>query len=132
VRPVARNVLVFVGCLAVLGVAGVLATTALRAATVAPTQLASAPVVVDANDADGAARLTVLAPVRFDSGGGTRVVAAGTQFTTTNALLTSALPAHGKAAVGATLTCDLRVSVSRGNPVIDLVRCQPAKTSARG
>lgn len=127
-----RNILMLVGCVAVLGVAGVLATTALRSATVSPTQSVTAPVVVDANDAAGAARLTVLAPVRFDSGGGTREVAAGTEFTTTNALLTGSLPAHGKAGVGTTLSCALRVGMSRGQPVIDLLHCLPAHTSARG
>lgn len=131
-RPVVRNVLVLTGCLVVVAVAGLFATTVLRTATVASTQVASASVVVDTSDAAGAAKLTVLAPVRFDSGGGQREVPAGTQFTTTGALLTSALPAHRPAAVGDTLRCDLRISVSRGQPVIDLVRCVPARTSPRG
>jgi hypothetical protein len=127
-----RGVLVLVGCLAALAVAGVLATTALRSATVAPTQLVTAPVVVDANESAGAARLTVLEPVWFDSGGGRRQVAAGTEFTTASALLADALPAHGAAAVGDTLSCAMRISISQGQPVIDLVHCAPAKTSPRG
>lgn len=98
----------------------------------APTQVARAPVVVDANTAAGSAQLTVLAPLTFDSGGGQRVVAAGTQFVTTSALLASALPTSALPAAGDTLQCDLRVSVSGGQPVIDLVRCSPARTVARG
>ena len=131
-RPVVRNTLVLVGCLAVVAVAGIVATTLLRTATVASTQTASTQVVVDANEASGAARLTVLAPVTIKSGGGRRVVPPGTQFTTTGALLSDALPAHNVAAVGDTLDCDLRVSVSGGQPVIDVVRCAPARTSPRG
>jgi hypothetical protein len=132
VRQGARNVLVFVGCLAVLGAAGGLATVALHTATVASTQVETASVVVDANDAAGAAKLTVLAPVSFDSGGGQRTVAAGTQFVTASGLLTDSLPAKSKAAVGDTLSCDLRISMSRGTAVIDLVRCEPSRTSPRG
>ncbi|HKN98234.1 MAG TPA: hypothetical protein VJX10_14035 [Pseudonocardiaceae bacterium] len=127
-----RSVLVLVGCLTALAVAGVLATTALRSATVAPTQLATAPVVVDANESSGAARLTVLAPVWFDSGGGRRQVAAGTEFTTASALLADALHTHGAVGVGDTLRCAMRISISQGEPVIDLVRCERAKTSPRG
>jgi hypothetical protein len=104
----------------------------LRTSTVAPTQVATAPVVVDTNDASGAARLTVLAPVRFDSGAGQRTVAAGTQFVTASALLTGSLAPPATAAVGSTLSCDLRISMSRGQPVIDLVRCERSRTSARG
>lgn len=127
-----RNVVVLAGCLVAVAAAGVLATGALRNATEAPTQVATAPVVVDANTTAGSAQLTVLAPVTFDSGGGQQVVQAGTQFVTTSELLASALPPNTNPAVGATLSCDLRVSVSGGQPVIDLVRCTPAKTVARG
>jgi hypothetical protein len=132
VSPALRNVLVFTGCLLVLGVAGGLATLALRSSTVAGTQIATAPVVVDTNDEAGAAKLTVLAPVRFSSGAGQREVAAGTQFTTASALLASALDPPSIARVGTTLTCDLRIGVSSGEPVIDLVRCARARTSPRG
>jgi hypothetical protein len=132
VSSAVRNIVILTGCLAVVAVGGILATTVLRTATVASTQTASTQVVVDTNDSGGVARLTVLAPVTFRSGGGKRVVAPGTQFTTTAALLTDALPSHNSAAVGDTLDCDLRVSQSRGQPVIDLVRCAPAKTSPRG
>jgi hypothetical protein len=132
VRPAVRNIVILVGCLAVVAVAGVFATAALRSATVSPTQTASTQVVVDTDDAAGAAKLTVLAPLTVDSGGGRRVVAPGTQFTTTGALLAGALPAHNVAAVGDTLDCALRVGVSGGQPVLDLVHCVPAKTSPRG
>jgi hypothetical protein len=118
--------------LLVVGIAGGMATLALRSASVSPTQLATATVVVDSNDASGAAKLTVLNPVRFSSGAGQRVVAAGTQFTTTSALLAQALPAPSTVAIGDTLSCDLRVGTSHGQPVLDLVRCERAKTSARG
>ncbi|HEX5404027.1 MAG TPA: hypothetical protein VFX16_17205 [Pseudonocardiaceae bacterium] len=131
-RPGVRNVLVLTGCLAVLGTAGGLATAALHSATVASTQVETAAVVVDANDTSGAAKLTVLQPVNVNSGGGRRTVPAGTQFVTASGLLTESLPAASKAVVGDTLSCDLRISVSRGDPVIDLVRCTPAKTSPRG
>lgn len=130
--PAVRNVLVLAGCLLVLGLAGWLCTAALRSATVAPTQVATAPVVVDANVSNGAAKLTVLAPVGFRSGAGRRQVPAGTQFATASALLAGALPPRTTAAVGATLTCDLRIGMSRGVPVIDLVRCRPSTTSPRG
>lgn len=115
-----------------VAVAGVFATTVLSTATVASTQTASASVAVVANDSAGAAKLTFLAPVRFDSGAGEHEVTAGTQFTTTGALLASALPAHHGASVGDTLRCDLRISVSHGEPVVDLIRCSPARTSPRG
>jgi hypothetical protein len=131
-RTAVRNALLLTGCLTALGVAGGLATVALRTASVSPTQLANATVVVDTNDEGGTAKLTVLASVRVSTGGGDRTVTAGTQFATTNALLTDALPAPGKAVVGSTLSCDLRVGSSQGQPVIDLVRCVPTKTSARG
>lgn len=127
-----RTALLLTGCLAALGVAGGLAAVALRSASVSPTQLARATVVVDTNDTGGTAKLTVLAPVRVSSGGGDRTVSAGTQFATTNALLAEALPPPGSAAVGVTLSCDLRVGSSHGQPVIDVVHCEPAKTSARG
>lgn len=127
-----RNVLVLTGCVVAVGGAGILATTALGSTSVSPTQVATAPVVVDTNDPAGTAQLTVLTPVTFDSGGGQRVVAAGTQFVTSSSLLVDALPARVKPAVGDTLSCDLRIGVSSGAPVIDLVRCTPAKTSARG
>lgn len=127
-----RNVLVLAGCLVAVTAAGVLATVALRSSTVAPTQVASAPVVIDTNTAAGSAQLTVLAPVTYASGSGSRVVAAGTQFVTTSALLTSALPAKAKPAAGATLDCALRISGEPQQPVIDLVRCTPARTTARG
>ncbi len=130
--PAVRNILILTGCLAVVAVAGILATTLLRTATVAATQTASTQVVVATDDAAGAARLTVLAPVTVRSGDGQRVVAPGTQFTTTGALLAGALPAHDAVSVGDTLDCELRVSVSGGQPVIDLVRCAPARTSPRG
>jgi hypothetical protein len=116
----------------VVGIAGGMATLALRSATVSPTQLATATVVVDSNDTSGAAKLTVLNPVRFSSGGGQRVVAAGTQFTTTSALLAQALPTPSTITIGDTLSCDLRVGTSHGQPVLDLVRCERAKTTARG
>jgi hypothetical protein len=132
VRPAARNVLVLIGCLAVLGTAGGLATVALHTATVAPTQLATAAVVVDANDTEGTAKLTVLSPVSFNSGGGQQTVAAGTQFVTASALLAGSLTAPSKPVVGGTLSCALRISMSSGGPVIDLVRCEPGKTSPRG
>jgi hypothetical protein len=132
VSPVLRNVLVLTGCLLVLGVAGGLATIALRTSTVASTQIATAPVVVDTNDEAGAAKLTVLSPVSFSSGAGHREVAAGTQFTTASALLASALDPPATAHVGSTLTCDLRIGMSGGDPVIDLVHCAPARTSPRG
>lgn len=120
------------GCLVVVIAAGVLANAALSRATNAPTQVASAPVVVDQNTDNGSAQLTVLAPVAFASGGGQQVVAAGTQFTTTSALLAAALPAQAAPAAGATLTCDLKVSIWHAQPVIDLVRCTRAHTVARG
>lgn len=118
-------------CFAMLGGAGWLATMALRAATVAPTQVATAPVVVDANDDAGTARLTVLAPVTFTSGAGRRQVAAGTQFVTASSLLNEST-APATATAGDTLSCDLRISVSGGQPVIDLVRCAPGRNSPRG
>jgi hypothetical protein len=132
VRPLFRNIITLTGCLVVVGVAGGMATLALRSATVSPTQVATATVVVDTNDTSGAAKLTVLDPVSFRSGGGQRVVAAGTQFTTTSALLVGALPTPGAVAIGDTLSCDVRVGTSGGQPVLDLVRCTPAKTTARG
>jgi hypothetical protein len=132
VRPTLRNAIVLTGCLAVVGTAGGVATFALRSATVSPTQVARATVVVTANDTSGVARLTVLAPVRFASGGGQREVTAGTQFVTASSLLTGALPAPGAPKIGDTLACDLRVSVSGGQPVLDLVKCAPTGTSARG
>jgi hypothetical protein len=132
VSVAARNAVVLAGCLVVLGVAGTLATTALSTATVAPVQTATASLVVDANEPAGAARLTVLAPVVFRSGGGTREVPAGTQFLTTNDLLTGALPPHGRAVEGDTLRCTVLVGTVDGRPVIDLVHCAPAKTSPRG
>jgi hypothetical protein len=132
VSPAVRTTLVLAGCLLVLGLAGWLATTALWSATVAPTQVANAPVVVDANVRDGAAKLTVLTPVGFGSGADRRVVPAGTQFSTASALLTDALPPRAAAGVGATLTCDLRIGMSRGAPVIDLVRCHPSVSTPRG
>lgn len=131
-RPAVRNAILFIGCLVVVGVAGGTATLALRSATVSPTQVARATVVVAANDASGAARLTVLTPVPFRSGGGQREVAAGTQFVTASSLLAESLPPPGSVAIGDTLSCDLRISVSGGQPVLDLVRCEPARTSARG
>ena len=131
-HPTVRNALLLAGCLAAVGAAGGLASLALHSATVSPTQVARATVVVTANDTSGAARLTVLAPVWFDSGGGRREVPAGTQFVTASSLLIDALPPQSPAAVGDTLSCDLRVSMSGGQPVLDLVRCDPARTSARG
>lgn len=115
-----------------LGIAGWVAHSALRSATVAPSQVATAPVVVDANDAMGAARLTVLAPVRFASGGGQREVAAGTQFVTASAELNDAMRAPATAAAGDTLSCQLLVGVFQGQPVIDPLRCEPGRTSPRG
>jgi hypothetical protein len=128
-----RGALVLVCCFAMLGAAGWFANRALRAATVAPTQVANAPVVVDADDDMGAARLTVLAPVRFASGAGAqREVAAGTQFVTASAKLNDSMRAPATAAAGDTLSCDLRISVSQGQPVIDPLRCEPGRTSPRG
>lgn len=120
------------GCLAVVGVAGGMATLALHTATASPTQTATATVVVDANEVSGVARLTVLTPVPFRSGSGQRVVAAGTQIVTASSLLTAALPPSSAAAVGDTLSCDMRIGVSDGQPVMDLVHCTPARTAARG
>lgn len=130
--PAVRTALTLTGCLVLLAAAGWAATTAMRSATVASTQVATAPVVVDANDDAGIARLTVLAPMTFDSGGGRRQVAAGTQFGTASTLLTGSLPAPATVATGDTLSCAMRVSISRGQPVIDLVRCEPGRTSPRG
>jgi hypothetical protein len=133
VGPTIRGGLVLVCCVVTLGAAGWFEVVVLRSATVAPTQVATAPVVVDANDDQGAARLTVLAPVWFASGGGgQRVVAAGTQFVTASAVLDWSMRAPATAAAGDTLSCDLRVRVSRGQPVIDPVRCEPGRTSPRG
>jgi hypothetical protein len=132
VRPTIRNGILLTACLAVVGMTGGVATLALRSATVSPTQVARATVAVTANDRSGVARLTVLAPLSFSSGGGQREVPAGTQFVTASSLLTGSLPAPGAVAVGDTLSCDLRVSVSGGQPVLDLVRCAPTLTSARG
>lgn len=131
-HPTVRNAVLLAGCLAAVGAAGGLASLALHSATVSPTQVARATVAVAANDASGAARLTVLAPVWFDSGGGRREVTAGTQFVTASSLLNDALPPPATAAVGDTLSCDLRISMSGGQPVLDLVRCSPAQTSPRG
>jgi hypothetical protein len=125
-------VILFVGCVTVLGGAGGIAALALRTATVSPTQVARATLVVAANDASGAARLTVLAPVPFNSGGGQQEVAAGTQFVTASSLLAGSLPPPATVAIGDTLSCDLRISMSGGQPVLDLVTCEPAHTSARG
>jgi hypothetical protein len=132
VPPAVRDALVLVVCLGLLGTAGWLATGALRAASESPTQLTTAPVVVDDYDQAGSARLTVLEPVTVPSGGGHRQVQAGTQFTTSGGLLSAAMAAPATAAVGATLSCDLRVGVARGKPVIDVVRCEPGHGSPRG
>jgi hypothetical protein len=127
-----RNALLLAGCLVALAAAGGLAMLALRSASTSPTQLANTTVVVDTNEEGGTAKLTVLASVRVSSGGGDRTVSAGTQFATTNAMLAASLAKPGAAPVGSTLSCDIRVGSSQGQPVIDLVRCAPAKTTARG
>jgi hypothetical protein len=132
VPPIIRSAFVLVTCLGVLGGAGWLATVALGASSVAPTQLTRAPLVVDTYDTGGVTRLTVLEPMTFPSAGGPREVPAGTQFVTASALLDSSLAAPATAAVGDTLSCALRVNVSQGEPIIDLVRCAPGRGSPRG
>jgi hypothetical protein len=132
VRAAVRNGLAIAGCLAALAVAGLVALLAMRSASVPPTQLATATVVVNADAVGGTAQLTVVEPVRFPSGGGSATVPAGTSFTTTNALLTGALGGPNGAPVGVTLSCQLKVRMWRGAPVIDVVRCAPAGTSPRG
>jgi hypothetical protein len=127
-----RGALVLIGCLVMLGAAGWLATLAMHSTSVSPTQLATASVVVDSNQPGGSARLTVLAPVKVAAPAGSRVVPAGTEFVTTNATLTGALPPPGAAAVGSTLSCDLRVGAASATPIIDVVSCVPAATSPRG
>jgi hypothetical protein len=122
-------VLLLCGCLVVLGAAGAMAGMALRS-TSAPTQVLSGTVVVDSNDPGGTAKLTVLddLPLANSSQG----VPAGTQFVTTNATLAEVLVPPAGSTVGTTLTCDLRVRIAKGTPVIDVVRCAAAPTSPRG
>lgn len=127
-----RSALALVACLGLLCAAGWLATGALRAATVAPTQFTTAPVVVDDYAQAGSARLTVLEPVTVPSGGGQREVAAGTEFVTASGLLDAAMAAPATAAAGATLSCDLRIGMWAGQPVIEVVRCEPGRGSPRG
>jgi hypothetical protein len=124
--------LTLIGCLLALAVAGIVALLAMRSASVPPTQLATATVVVDTNQAGGTAQLTVVEPVRFASAGGSATVPAGTMFTTTNATLTSAVTTPSATGVGVTLSCQLKVRLWRGAPVIDVVRCTPTGTSPRG
>lgn len=128
--PFVRSLLALVACLGVLAGAGWLANLAMTAATAAPIQSVTAPVVVDDYTDQGSARLTVLEQVSFVTGGGTRDVPAGTQFVTTAANLDTALSATATA--GATLSCAMRVSMAQGRPVIDLLRCAPGHDSPRG
>jgi hypothetical protein len=124
--------LTLTGCLLALAAAGIVALLAMRSTSVPPTQLAMATVVVDANQTGGTAQLTVVEPVRFAAPGGSATVPAGTMFTTTNATLAGAVPTPSATGVGATLSCELKVRILRGAPVIDVVHCTPTETSPRG
>lgn len=134
-----RTALTLAGCLTALVATGGVAVLALRSAGAPGTQETTATVVVDDNAAGGTARLTVLAAVHLGSASRGATLPAGTEFTTTSDTLSAALPGPRTAAsaepsppVGATLSCDLLVRLDGNQPVIDLVRCAPATTSARG
>lgn len=141
-----RNVLVLVGCLAVLGFAGHFAVAALDSSGADAPRLYRTTVRVTADDANGLAQLTTLGPVRVGGAAG-RVLPAGTVINTTGDALSAAMatnpapttlaagaanPPQGGApgpAAGSTLVCDLRVGWADGGNVIDVVNCAGAAAS---
>jgi hypothetical protein len=126
-----RDALVLVGCLAVLGLTGEAAAGVLTTASVSPIQATRTSVRVSSDDVGGMAKLALLAPIRLSSGGSTRLLPAGTQFGVGSSELAAATASGPPGPVGTvvpvnqTLTCDLLIGWSQGQPVIDVERCAP-------
>ena len=117
-RRSARNALLLVGCLLVIGVAGGFALFALNGTSAAGAQLITTSLRVAQNDPGGIAKLTTVTPLEVGSG---TTLPAGTAVTVPSITLAAAMtPAP---AVGATLRCDLSVNWTASSQVIDVVRC---------
>jgi hypothetical protein len=121
-------VFLLVGCLVLIGVAGVAGMTVLNAASTPAAQQGTALVRIDTNDTGGLATLRVLAAVPL---GANRTLPAGVEVTTPSASLTEAMAPAVVPAVGASLSCDLQVGTAQGTRVIDLLRCNPAAASGQ-
>lgn len=122
-RRSVRNALILIGCLLVIGAAGSFAFLALNGSSATTAQPVTTTLRVARNDAGGLAELTTTAPVQLNSG---TTLPAGTPVSVPSISLTSALAPAAAPAVGATLRCDLSVSATPGNQVIDIVRCAQA------
>lgn len=120
-RRSARNALLLVGCLLVIGAAGGFALSALNGTSAAGAQLVTTSLRVAQNDAGGIAKLTTITPLKVGAG---TTLPAGTAVTVPSITLAAAM--NPAPAVGATLRCDLSVNWTPSSQVIDVVTCAQA------
>jgi hypothetical protein len=121
-----RNTLGLLACLLVIGLAGGFLVATLHSTTQPPTHLGNTALRVVSNDAGGTARLSTVAATRF----GPAELPAGTEVSLASSALADFAAPGPAPAVGATLSCDLRVNDTGGTRVIDVLRCTPAPTQA--
>jgi hypothetical protein len=122
-----RNTLGLLACLLVIGVAGGFLVSALHSTTQPPTHLGNTALKVISNDAGGTAKLATVAASRF----GPAELPAGTEVVLASSALAGFAAPGPAPAVGATLSCDLRVGDSNGSQVIDVLRCTTAPAAAQ-
>lgn len=122
-RRSARNALLLLGCLLVIGGAGGFAVFALNGAGGTDDQPITTALRVVRDDAGGIAKLTTVTPLTLDSGA---ILPAGTAVTVPSVTLAAALQPAPAPSAGATLRCDLSVSWASTTPVIDVLTCASA------
>ena len=122
-RRSARNALLLIGCLLVIGVAGGFALFALNSTSAAGAQLVTTSLRVAQNDPGGIAKLTTITPLKVGSG---TTLPTGTAVSVSSVTLAAAITPPP--AVGATLRCDLSVNWTASSQVIDVVKCAQATT----
>ncbi len=125
-RRSARNALLLLGCLLVIGGAGFFAFFALGGASATGDQPVTTALRVVQNDSGGIAKLTTVTALKLGSGD---TLPAGTAVTVPSVTLAAAVQPAPAPVAGATLRCDLSVNSGSATPVIDIVTCAPATTA---
>jgi hypothetical protein len=119
-RRTARNTLLMLGCLLVIGGAGFFAFFALGGAGATGDQGVTTALRVMQIDSGGLAKLATVTALDLGSG---NTLPAGTAVTVPSVALAAAVQPAPAPVVGATLRCDLSVNSTSGSPVIDIVTC---------
>jgi hypothetical protein len=124
-----RNALTLAGCVALLGVGGAVALSALESYSAPPTRTGRVAVRVERWTSSAVIRVRTLAAARVGGPSGTDVPA-GTPLDVVAATIADADGVPRNPAVGTVLDCDVRVRRNaQADTVVDLANCVPTTTS---